>query len=95
MKAVIYCPRNWNEPLQQWSARRDLCRKISRLLGFRDAVEAEDFAEVQRLCLREGYQRVIVPGMMHIPPEAVLWLKTQRVRMHDAISLASHFAQTG
>lgn len=88
MKTLIYCPRNWNEPSQQWSNRRELCRKASRHLGLIDAVEIEDFPTLQRLCIREGYQRVIIPGTMHISPQVILWLKTQGIRIYDALSLA-------
>jgi len=50
-------------------------------------VEAEDFATLQRLCLREGYQRVILPSVMHTPPDVIQWLNSQRIRIHDAMRL--------
>lgn len=87
MKTLVYCPRNWNEPTHEWAARRDLCRKASRELGLANAVEVEDFASLQRLYHREQYRRVIVPSIMHIPPEVVLWLKTHRILIHDAMRL--------
>lgn len=64
-----------------------MCRQVSRELGLVHAVEAEDFATLQRLCLREGYQHVILPGAMHIPPQVILWLKSHRIRIHDAMRL--------
>ncbi|MGC8784224.1 MAG: hypothetical protein ACP5RN_07540 [Armatimonadota bacterium] len=87
MKALIYCHRNWDDHAQAWEKRRELCRKTSRELGLVHAVEAEDFATLQRLCLREGYQHVIVPGTMYTPPEIILWLKQHRIRIHDAMRL--------
>ncbi|GIV19351.1 MAG: hypothetical protein KatS3mg023_1102 [Armatimonadota bacterium] len=87
MKTLIYCPRNWGDDAQQWEERRRLCRAVSRELGLVHAVEAEDFPTLQRLCLREGYERVVVPGTMHIPPEVLLWLKSRRIRIHDAMRL--------
>lgn len=87
MKTLIYCHRNWGDSAEEWNARRNLCRKTSRELGLVNVVEAEDFATLQRLCMREGYQHVIVPGAMHTPPEVLLWLKQQRIRIHDAMRL--------
>lgn len=87
MKTLIYCPRNWDDTTHEWEERRKLCRKASRELGLIHAVEAEDFATLQRLCLREGYQHVILPGAMHIPPQVILWLKSHRIRIHDAMRL--------
>lgn len=74
--------------MHQWSSRRDLCRRISLQLGLSDTVEVEDFATLQRLCVREGYRRVIVPGTMYVSPEVILWLRTQGIRLHDALSMA-------
>lgn len=87
MKTLIYCHRNWGESAGEWNERRNLCRKTSRELGLVNAVEAEDFATLQRLVTREGYQHVIVPSTMHTPPEVLLWLKKQGIRLHDAIRL--------
>ncbi|GBC96853.1 hypothetical protein HRbin16_02664 [bacterium HR16] len=87
MKALIYCHRNWGDSTHEWEERRKLCRKTSADLGLIHAVEAEDFATLQRLCLREGYQHVIVPGTMYTPPEVILWLKSHRIRIHDAMRL--------
>lgn len=87
MKTLIYCHRDWDDNAQAWEERRKLCRKASRELGLVHAVEAEDFATLQRLCLREGYQHVIVPGTMYTPPEVILWLKRHRIRIHDAMRL--------
>jgi hypothetical protein len=87
MKTLIYCHRNWNDSAQEWEERQKLCREVSRELGLIHPVEAEDFATLQRLCLREGYQRVILPSAMHTPPEVILWLKSHRIRIHDAMRL--------
>ncbi len=89
MRALIFCPRNWKEEQDEWNERRSLCRKRSRELGLNHAVEAEDFPTLQRLCLREGYTHVIVPGVMHTPPEVTLWLKQQGIRVLDALRPAS------
>ena len=87
MKTLIYCHRNWDDSVQEWEERQKLCREVSRELGSSDAVEAEDFATLQRLCLREGYQRVILPSVMHTPPDVIQWLNSQRIRNHDAMRL--------
>jgi hypothetical protein len=87
MKTLIYCHRSWGDSTQEWSRRRELCRKASKELGFIHAVEAEDFPTLQRLCLREGFGQVIVPGVMHTPPEVILWLKRHRIRVYDAMRL--------
>jgi hypothetical protein len=87
MKTLIYCHRNWDDNAQEWEKRQKLCWEVSRELGLIHAVEAEDFATLQRLCLREGYQRVILPSAMHTPPEVILWLKNHRIRIHDAMRL--------
>lgn len=92
MKTLIYCHRNWGESTSEWNERRNLCRKISRELGLLNAVEAEDFATLQRLVTREGFQRVIMPGAMHTPPEVLLWLKKRGIRLHDATRLLSNRA---
>ena len=87
MKTLIYCHRNWSDSTNDWKQRQQLCRKASRELGSSDAVEAEDFATLQRLCLREGYQRVILPSVMHTPPDVIQWLKSHGIRIHDAMRL--------
>jgi len=87
MKTLIYCHRNWNDNAHEWEKRQKLCRAVSQELGLIHAVEAEDFATLQRLRLREGYQRVILPSAMHTPPEVILWLKNHRIRIHDAMRL--------
>ena len=87
MKTLIYCHRNWDDSVQEWEERQKLCREVSRELGSSDAVEAEDFATLQRLCLCEGYQRVILPSVMHTPPDVIQWLNSQRIRIHDAMRL--------
>ncbi len=87
MKTLIYCHRNWNDNAQEWEKRQKLCRAVSRELGLVQTVEAEDFVTLQRLCLREGYEGVIVPSIMHTPPEVILWLKSQRIRIYDAMRL--------
>lgn len=89
MRAVIYCHREWSDNPQQWELRRRLCCQVGAKLGLRDSVEAEDFETLQRLCLREGYNHVVVPSSMHTPPHVLLWLKRQRVRIHDALQLIS------
>jgi len=87
MKTLIYCHRNWNDNAHEWEKRQKLCRAVSRELGLIHAVEAEDFATLQRLCLREGYQRVILPSVMHTPPDVIQWLKSHGIRIHDAMRL--------
>jgi hypothetical protein len=87
MKTLIYCHRNWNDSAHEWEKRQKLCRAVSRELGLIHAVEAEDFATLQRLCLREGYQRVILPSVMHTPPDVIQWLKSHGIRIHDAMRL--------
>ncbi|MER3473055.1 MAG: hypothetical protein C4335_03280 [Armatimonadota bacterium] len=92
VKTLIYCHRDWNDSAGEWSARRNLCVQTSRELGLVNTVEAEDFATLQRLCTREGYQHVIVPSTMHTPPEVLLWLKKQGIRIHDATRLLANRA---
>ncbi len=87
MRTVAYCHRYWKEDASEQMQRRHLCRKVSRELGLSDAIEVEDFATLQRLCLREGYTQVILPGIMHTPPEVVAWLKQQGIRVYDALRL--------
>ncbi|MDW8104851.1 MAG: hypothetical protein RMK92_07530 [Armatimonadota bacterium] len=87
MKGLIYCHRNWKESAKEWEERRQLCRRASKELGLLHALETEDFPTLQRLCLREGYQHVVVPSVMQTPPDVVLWLRQNRVRIHDAMRL--------
>jgi len=87
MKALIYCHRSWKENAQEWEARRQLCRRASEALGLVHALEADDFSTLQRLCLREGYQHVVVPSVMQTPPDVVMWLQRNRIRLHDAMRL--------
>lgn len=85
MKMLMYCHRHWNENTHDWNRRRDLCRKVVRALGFTSVVEAEDFPTLQRLCLREGYQHVMLPSAMHTPVDVLRWLSIHRVRIIDAM----------
>lgn len=87
MKALIYCHRHWGESAREWEERWKLCQKATRELGLLYTVQAEDFAELQKLCLREGYQHVVVPSTMHTPPEIILWLKNHHIRILDATRL--------
>lgn len=87
MRGVIYCHRSWKENAQEWEERRQLCRRASKALGLLHALEAEDFTTLQRLCLREGYQHVVVPSVMQTPPDVVLWLKRNGIRLVDAMRL--------
>ncbi|GIV16812.1 MAG: hypothetical protein KatS3mg022_2247 [Armatimonadota bacterium] len=88
MKTLIYCPRNWGDDAQAvGGAAQTVPSSRAESWDLVHAVEAEDFATLQRLCLREGYQHVIVPGTMYTPPEVILWLKRHRIRIHDAMRL--------
>lgn len=85
MRAIACCHRHWNDSASERERRRELCRKVSRELGLHDTLEVDDFATLQRLCLRESYTHVILPGVMHTPAEVVVWLKQQGIRIYDAL----------